>query len=86
MCAKFKTLVETEKVKIKSKMLISELKSFIASGNSYAAKIGDTDDLVMSTMLVMRMAQTLKSYNPELENHIRDTDDYDQSPMPFIMI
>ena len=86
VCAKFKTLVETEKVKIKSKMLISELKSFIASGNSYAAKIGDTDDLVMSTMLVMRMAQTLKSYNPELENHIRDTDDYDQSPMPFIMI
>jgi len=86
VCAKFKTLVETEKVKIKSKMLISELKSFIASGNSYAAKIGDTDDLVMSTMLVMRMAQTLKSYNPELENHIRDNDDYDQSPMPFIMI
>ena len=86
VCAKFKTLVETEKVKIKSKMLISELKSFIASGNSYAAKIGDTDDLVMSTMLIMRMAQTLKSYNPELENHIRDANDYDQEPMPFIMI
>ena len=86
VCAKFKTLVETEKVKIKSKMLISELKSFIASGNSYAAKIGDTDDLVMSTMLIMRMAQTLKSYNPELENHIRDNDDYDQAPMPFIMV
>ena len=86
VCAKFKTLVETEKVKIKSKMLISELKSFIASGNSYAAKIGDTDDLVMSTMLIMRMAQTLKSYNPELENHIRDGDDYDQAPMPFIMV
>ena len=47
-------------------MLISELKSFIASGNSYAAKVGDTDDLVMSTMLVMRMAQTLKNYHPML--------------------
>ena len=67
-------------------MLISELKSFIASGNSYAAKVGDTDDLVMSTMLIMRMAQTLKSYNPELENHIRDANDYDQEPMPFIMV
>jgi len=86
ICAKFKTLVETDKVKIKSKMLISELKSFIASGNSYKAKIGDTDDLVMSTMLVMRMAQTLKNYNPELQNHIRDGDDYDQEPMPFVMI
>ena len=67
-------------------MLISELKSFIASGNSYKAKVGDTDDLVMSTMLVMRMAQTLKNYNPELQNHIRDGDDYDQEPMPFVMI
>ena len=53
--AKFKTLVETDKVKINSKMLISEMKSFIASGNSYSAKIGDTDDLVMATLLVMRM-------------------------------
>jgi len=86
VCAKFKTLVETDKVKIKSKMLISELKGFIASGNSYAAKPGDTDDLVMSTMLIMRMAQVLKSYNPELETHIRDSNDYDQEPMPFIMV
>ena len=67
-------------------MLISEMKSFIASGNSYSAKIGDTDDLVMATLLVMRMAQTLKSYNPELENHIRDADDFDVEPMPFIML
>ena len=86
VCAKFKTLVETDKVKINSKMLVSELKSFIASGNSYKAKIGDTDDLVMSTMLVMRMAQVLKSYNPELESHIRDGDDFNVEPMPFIMV
>jgi hypothetical protein len=86
ICAKFKTLVETEKVKIKSKMLISELKSFIASGNSYSAKVGDTDDLVMSTLLVMRMAQTVKSYNPELDSHIKDSNDYSEAPMPFIMI
>jgi hypothetical protein len=67
-------------------MLISELKSFIASGNSYSAKVGDTDDLVMSTMLVMRMAQVVKSYNPELETHIRDSDDFSVQPMPFVMI
>ena len=65
---KFKTLVETDKVKINSKMLISEMKSFIASGNSYSAKIGDTDDLVMATLLVMRMALTIKSYNRELDS------------------
>ena len=86
VCAKFKTLVETEKVKVNSKMLISELKSFIASGNSYAAKIGDTDDLVMATLLVMRMAQVVKSYNPELDNQIKDSDDFTVEPMPFVMI
>ena len=86
VCAKFKTLVETEKVKINSKPLISELKSFIASGNSYSAKVGDTDDLVMATLLVMRMAQTLKSYNPELDSHMADSDDYNVEPMPFIMV
>ena len=86
ICSKFKTLVETDKVKVNSKMLLSEMKSFIAAGNSFKAKSGDTDDLVMSTLLVMRMAQTLKSYHPELENYIRDGDDFDQEPMPFIMI
>jgi len=86
ICAKFKTLVETEKVKINSKLLISELKSFIAQGNSYSAKAGETDDLVMSTLLVMRMAQVVKSYNPELDVHIRDSDDFSIEPMPFVMI
>ena len=86
ICSKFKTLVETDKVKVNSKMLLSEMKSFIAAGNSFKAKSGDTDDLVMSTLLVMRMAQTLKNYHPELENYIRDGDDFDQEPMPFIMI
>ena len=86
ICSKFKTLVETDKVKVNSKMLLSEMKSFIAAGNSFKAKAGDTDDLVMSTLLVMRMAQTLKNYHPELENYIRDGDEFDQEPMPFIMI
>ena len=86
ICSKFKTLVETDKVKVNSKMLVSEMKSFIAAGNSFKAKAGDTDDLVMSTLLVMRMAQTLKNYHPELENYIRDGDEFDQEPMPFIMI
>jgi hypothetical protein len=66
--------------------LISELKNFIASGGSYAAKQGETDDLVMSTILALRIANELKNYVPELETSLRDgSDDYDQ-PMPFIML
>ena len=37
ICSKFKTLVETDKVKVNSKMLLSEMKSFIAAGNSFKA-------------------------------------------------
>ena len=85
-CAKLKTLIETEKIKINSKMLISELKNFIASGGSYAAKVGQTDDLVMSTILAVRMANELKNYVPELDSQIRDSNDYDMQPMPFVIV
>ena len=67
-------------------MLVSELKSFIANGTSYAAKIGETDDLVMSTILALRMATTLKNYVPELDSQIRDSNDFTRDPMPFVLV
>lgn len=84
-CAKLKTLVETGKMTINSKNLISEFKTFIANGASYSAKLGETDDLVMSTVLVIRIANELKNYVLELDMQIRDTHDYDISPMPFVV-
>jgi hypothetical protein len=85
VCAKFKALVETKKMTIASANLISELKTFVAHGVSYAAKLGETDDLVMATLLVVRMVQLLKEFDSQLDNELRDTlDDYIE-PMPFIM-
>lgn len=83
-CSKFKNLLESGKLKIYSKNLISELKTFVASGGSYAAKIGETDDLVMSSLLVVRMFQHLQHYNVDLDNHIRDHDEIIE-PLPFVM-
>ena len=68
------------------KMFISELKNFVASGGSYAAKLGQSDDLVMSTILAIRMATELKNYVPELDNQIRDSNDYNLQPMPFVIV
>jgi len=85
-CAKLKTLIETDKMTVKSKLLVSEFKNFIASGGSYAAKIGETDDLVMSTVLAVRMATELKNYLPDLDNQLRDASDPDSQPMPFIIL
>jgi Terminase large subunit, T4likevirus-type, N-terminal/Terminase RNaseH-like domain len=85
-CAKFKQLIETKKLKVASKNLISELKTFIAKGTSYEAKEGDTDDLVMSMLLVVRMLQVLKEFDASLDTSIRDAIDDFIEPMPFIMI
>jgi len=85
-CAKWKVLVESGRTKINSKPLISEMKNFVAKGRSYAAKEGETDDLVMASLLVVRMASVLKDYDPKLEKHLRDHTDELITPMPFIMI
>jgi hypothetical protein len=85
-CAKFKNLIETRKLQIASKSLISELKTFVASGSGYAAKIGETDDLVMSMLLAVRMATFLREFDPNLDEKLKDSTDDMMMPMPFIMI
>jgi hypothetical protein len=71
-------------MRINSANLISELKNFIAHGTSYAAKVGETDDLVMSTVLVVRMLVVLQSYHLELDQQMRDHQDNFVEPLPFI--
>jgi hypothetical protein len=84
-CSKFKNLVESKKMRINSAGLISELKNFVALGTSYSAKTGEHDDLVMSTLLVVRMLQILQTYHVELDTQMRDHNDPSQEPLPFIM-
>jgi hypothetical protein len=84
-CAKFKTLLESKKMTVNSHSLVSELKSFIAHGGSYAAKIGDTDDLVMASLLSVRIIQQLGEYHSDLDNYLRDHDEYIE-PLPFYAI
>jgi hypothetical protein len=83
-CAKFKSLVETKRMHIVSKMLISEMKNFIAHGSSFEAKLGEHDDLVMATLLAVRMIQMLQNYDSNLDLEMRDNVDIFIEPMPFI--
>jgi hypothetical protein len=82
-CSKLKSLIETRRMHIASKALVSELKSFIASGTSFAAKLGEHDDLVMATLLAIRMMQTLQNYDADLDAEIKDAGEFIE-PMPFI--
>lgn len=85
-CSKLKNLIETRKLHIASKGLVSELKTFIAKGSGFAAKEGETDDLVMSMILAVRMATFLREYDPNLDEKLKDSSEEIILPMPFIMI
>ena len=84
-CAKLKQWIESDKMEVASRNLLAELKTFIARGNSYAAKEGETDDLVMAGVLVVRMAMELTKYEDrafeDLKGQPQD-EDYEE-PMPF---
>jgi len=83
-CNKLKTLIESGKMKVRSSALVSELKTFVASGVSFAAKQGETDDLVMACILAVRMLQLLQTYDTGIDNQLRDHGDVLVAPMPFI--
>ena len=85
-CAKFKHLVESGRMKICSASLVSECKTFVAHGVSYAAKTGEHDDLIMATLLIVRMLQVLQSYHADLDTHMRDHQDNIIEPLPFVMV
>jgi len=83
-CSKLKNLVESGRMKIRSTGLVSELKTFVASGTGYAAKQGETDDLVMSTLLAIRMLVLLQTFDSGIDNQMRDHGQILDPPMPFI--
>ena len=83
-CNKLKTLIETGRMKVRSSQLVSELKTFVAFGVSYAAKQGETDDLVMACLLAIRMMTLLQTYHVEMDQQMRDHTNEIEAPMPFI--
>ena len=87
-CAKLKHWVETDKLEVASNNLLRELKTFISRGNSYAAKDGENDDLVMALILIVRMSQDLTKYEEAAFDYLidgNDDDDYD-APMPIALL
>jgi hypothetical protein len=83
-CAKLKHLVESKRLGVNSKPLISELKGYIAKGVSFEAKVGMHDDLVSSMLLAIRMALMLQEWDPAIYDKMREErDDEFLMPMPI---
>lgn len=62
-CLTFKEMVERNTIHIKSKALVAELKQFVRSRGSYAAKSGTTDDLVMASIIAIRLLEEISSFD-----------------------
>jgi hypothetical protein len=88
-CSRFKHLVESGKIKINSRALISELKAFIASGVSFKAKSGETDDLVSAMLLAIRMSAVMADWDTRvfevMNGRFDDADDDFEPPMPIFI-
>lgn len=86
-CSRLKTMIENDKMKINSKPLISELKSYVATGSSYQAKTGSNDDLISAVLLSLRMMDVLKGWDPRVYNtfnQIERNEDF-VAPMPIFI-
>ena len=82
-CSRLKTMIENDKMTVHSKPFISELKGFVATGSSYQAKSGMTDDLVSAMLLAIRMMDVLKDWDPRVYNTFNQTDELDEYDMPM---
>ena len=86
-CSRLKTMIENDKMVVHSKPFISELKNYVATGSSYQAKLGQTDDLISATLLAIRMMAVLKDWDPRIYNSFtqaEEIEDYDP-PMPIFI-
>ena len=64
-CVNLKELLEKGKMQISSKVLLSELKSYVRHKGAYAAQPGATDDCISATLIVMRLVEEIATYEQE---------------------
>jgi len=87
-CSRMKTMIENSKLHISSKPFVSELKNFVATGSSYQAKTGHSDDLISAMLLSIRMIDVLKDWDPRVYNTFTSVDHPDEeweAPMPIFI-
>jgi hypothetical protein len=75
-------------MKLYSKPLISELKSYVASGITFKAKEGDWDDLVSACLLIVRMSEILADWDSRVFDSYSTSDGVDEDfepPMPIFV-
>ena len=89
ICARLKNLIESGKLKLHSKALLSELKVFVSKANSYEAKTGQRDDLIMALILAVRMIEFVSTWDDgshaAVNSNILDNGETYDPPMPIFI-
>lgn len=90
-CLAFKEMVERDAITINSKALVAELKQFVRKGGSYTAKLGGTDDLIMGSLIAIRLLEELADFSQEAYDKLyahayTAKDDYDDNDYVMDMI
>ena len=85
-----KFLIESGKMVINSKGLLSELKVFVSRGNTFEARIGQTDDLIMAMILAVRMTDYISTWDDKSSAAINanvssDEESSYEAPMPVMI-
>ena len=62
-CITIKEMVERYSMKIKSKVLIEEMKQYVRKAGSYSAKLGGTDDLISACLIITRILEEVASFD-----------------------
>lgn len=89
-CAKLKFLIESGRLKLNSKGILSELKVFVSRGNTFEARVGQTDDLIMAMILAVRMTDYISTWDDQSQAAINsniaagEETSYD-APMPVFI-
>jgi hypothetical protein len=87
-CARLKSLIESDRMIINSQQALKELKSFVARGQSYAAKPGTHDDLVSALLLIVRMLDQVIAMGETDGGDLKDGVDMEElfkDPMPIVV-
>lgn len=67
-CLVLKEMIERNGLGVRSPALVAELKHFVRSKGSYAAKRGSTDDLVMATAICIRLLEEIATFDQNAYN------------------
>lgn len=86
-CSKFKSLVESRRMTLRSRALLTQLKNYVRGGGSFQARPGVHDDLVASTLLVVRILEIVAAWDENLADaHSEAIELNDESSMPMPIV